>query len=511
MFYRLKRNPSGSTSVHVLEKRNRRNVVVKTFGTARSEEGIRDLRERAQHFIDSKQGQALLDLPEQDDDWFEVVFKSIKTVRLLGPELVLGKIFDQIGFDQIDHPLFRHLVVARIVSPGSKLKTARYLEEYQRTSWDVHQIYRFMDKLHSSQKVLVEKISHDHTVKVLGGRMSVVFYDVTTIYFEAAQEDELRIPGFSKDGKHSDPQILLGLLVSTSGYPLAYDIFEGNTYEGHTMMQVVEGFKAKYGVQQLVVVADAGLLNQANIEQLVKGGYRYILGGKIKTEKADVQAAIKAAKLRDGRNKVITRSDGSRLVVNYSSSRAAKDLHTREKGLARLERSLSGGRLTKKNINNRGYNKYLKMKGEVEISIDHEKFKADGKWDGLKGYETNTNMKPKTLLKAYKQLWHIEKAFRISKTDLRIRPIFHRTRRRIEAHICISFTAYKVYKELERQLALKESRITVERAIECLKTIYGVSITQPRSGRSQTRLFTNSDDQNELLELFEIDLGCLKR
>jgi transposase len=436
-----------------------------------------------------------------------MVFKSIKDVRLLGPELILGKLFDQLGFDQIEHSLFRHLVVARIISPGSKLKTARYLEEYQRTSWDVQQIYRYMDKLHSTQKEMVERISHDHTVKVLGGRLSVVFYDVTTIYFEATREDELRIPGFSKDGKHSDPQILLGLLVSSSGYPLAYDIFEGNTYEGHTMMKVVDGFKAKYGPEQLVVVADAGLLNQRNIDQLVKGGYRYILGAKIKSQNAEVEKAILATKFRDGENKVLTKGDGSTLVVNYSSSRATHDKENRNKGLARLERSLASGRLTKKNINNRGYNKYLELKGEVQVSIDHQKFQNDAKWDGLKGYETNTRMKPKTLLKAYKQLWHIEKAFRISKTDLRIRPIYHRKRRRIEAHICISFTAYKVYKELERQLALKQSGITVERAVECLKTIYGVTIIQPYSGLSRMRSFTNNDDQNELLELFGIDLG----
>jgi transposase len=503
----VKRNVSGSTSVQVLEKLNKRNVVLKTFGVARTEAGIRDLRERALHFIDSHTGQGLLDLTDLDDHWFDLVFNSIKDVRLLGPELVLGKLFDQIGFDRIQQDLFRHLVIARIISPGSKLKTVRYLEEHQRVSWDVQQIYRYMDKLHSSQKEVVEQISYDHTVHVLGGELSVVFYDVTTIYFEAAQGDDLRIPGFSKDGKHSDPQILLGLLVSPSGYPLAYDIFEGNTYEGHTMMQVIDGFKAKYGPEKLIVVADAGLLNRGNIEQLIKGGYRYILGAKIKGEKAAVQKEILGAKLHDGCSKVITKDDGSRLILNYSEARAINDRRNREKGLVRLERSLANGRLTKKNINNRGYNKYLSIKGELEVSIDHGKFQSDGQWDGLKGYQTNTTMKPRTLLQTYKQLWHIEKAFRISKTDLRIRPIYHRARRRIEAHICISFTAYKVYKELERQLAQKGGGITVERAIECLKTIYGVTIVQPRSGQSRTRLFTNNHDQEMLLDLFEIDAG----
>src|SRR5690606_14176536 len=121
----------------------------------------------------------------------------------------------------------------------------------------------------------------------------------------------------------------------------------------------------------------------------------------------------------DGSNKVFAKADGTRLVVNYSRTRAAKDRHNRERGLARLEKSSASGRLTKQSINNRGYNKYLVIQGDVEINIDHAKFEADGKWDGLKGYTTNTTMKPKTLIKTYKQLWHIEKAFRISKTDLR--------------------------------------------------------------------------------------------
>lgn len=135
MFYRVKCNASGTISVQVLEKRGGRNIVLKTFGSATSEAGVRDLRERAQQFIAASTGQGALDLPDLEDDWFDLVFNSIKDVRLLGPELVLGKLFDQIGFDQVGHELFRHLVIARIISPGSKLKTVRYLEEHQRRSW----------------------------------------------------------------------------------------------------------------------------------------------------------------------------------------------------------------------------------------------------------------------------------------------------------------------------------------------------------------------------------------
>jgi len=163
--------------------------------------------------------------------------------------------------------------------------------------------------------------------------------------------------------------------------------------------------------------------------------------------------------------------------------------------------------LSKRNINNRGYNKYLKLVGEIEISIDDEKFKADAKWDGLKGYITNTTLKDATLIDSYNELWKIEKAFRISKTDLRIRPIYHRLEKRIKAHICISFAAYKVYKELERQLKENQSDISVERAIEVMKTIYGVTIQHPVSKKFKTKLFTPNSQQVLLLKSLDIDPG----
>lgn len=143
---------------------------------------------------------------------------------------------------------------------------------------DVQVIYRYLDKLYNTQKEQVQDISYRHTLKVLNHQISIVFYDVTTIYFEAESEDELRKTGFSKDGKHQHPQIVLGLLVSKGGYPLAYDIFEGNKFEGHTMLPIINAFKEKYKLHKLIIVADAGLLSKENISQLQKENYEYIWG-----------------------------------------------------------------------------------------------------------------------------------------------------------------------------------------------------------------------------------------
>lgn len=482
--------------------------VVKSFGSSKDRARIRLLKIAAQRFIDDFQGQTSLAFGDDDhSEWFDQIFESITKVRLLGPELVLGKLFNEIGFDRIEDLMFRHLVISRIINPSSKLKTVRYLAEYSGVDVDISSIYRYLDRLLVKHKPLVEQISYEHTRQVLGGVISMVFYDVTTIYFEAEQEDDLRISGYSKDGKNTHPQVLLGLLVSASGYPLAYDVFSGNTFEGHTMIPVIEHFISKYKLDRLVVVADAGLLSEKNITALMAAGHKFILGARIKAETEEVKQAILCKKIRFGSTRTIEKAGAMKLVVSRSKARAKKDAHNRAKGLARLEKSLKRGKLGKANVNNRGYNKYLKIEGEINVSIDYAKYEKDAAWDGLKGYLTNTDLAPKELIDSYKQLWKIEKAFRISKTDLRIRPIYHRLHRRIEAHICLSFAAYKVYKELERQLGQKRSVISVERAIECMKTIYGITMKHP-SGQVKTKIYTSSDDQNELLRLFGIRAKC---
>ncbi len=395
------------------------------------------------------------------------------------------------------------MVFARIVFPRSKLKTTELLRKYYNIDINVYKIYRQLDNLYSKEKTLIEQISYHHTLKILGGKISIVFYDVTTLYFEIDNEDEIRKRGFSKEGKHQNPQIILGLLVSLEGYPLAYEIFEGNKFEGHTMLPVVERFKKKYKIDKLVIIADSGLLSNQNIEKLKSKGYEFILGARIKNEKGDLKEKILSLNLTDGQNRILKKEDLS-LVVNYSSKRAKKDKFNHQRGLNRLEKQINSGRLTKANINNRGYNKYLKLNGEVKLSIDKEKFEQDGKWDGLKGYITNTNLTGKEIIENYRHLWKIEKAFRISKHDLRIRPIYHRLQKRIEAHITVSFVAYKVYKELERQLKLLNSNLTPEKAIEIAKTIYSIKVKIPNSNSSITKNLFLTEQQKYLAQIFNL-------
>lgn len=505
MFYRKKKNASGSYSVQVLEKINGCSRLVKSFGSSSDPLVIESLLVAARDYIERLSGNLNL-FEESSQEWFDTAFDSLSKIYMVGPELILGQIFDQIGFTLVKQELFRDLVMSRLVYPTSKLQTIRYLEQYRGKTYTSSQVYRYMDKLHEEEKELVEQISYAHTLSLFKDGLSVVFYDVTTIYFEAEKEDELRISGFSKDGKTQHPQILLGLLVSQNGYPLAYQIHPGNTYEGHTLMPILEQFRQRYNLKELMVIADAGLLTKQNVEHLTENNYTYIIGARIKTESKSVKEQIINSTLKNGETYSIPK-EASRLVIHYSDKRAKKDDHNRKKGLARLEKALSKGTLTKKHINNRGYNKYLAMEGEVKISINYEKFEADRKWDGLKGYYTNTKLSDQEILANYGELWKIEKAFRISKTDLKIRPIYHRKHRRIESHICISFTAYKVYKELERQLEIKGSKISIERALEMLRTVYRVEIKNSKNGQTQQRIFAQGSQQKELLDLFGIRLG----
>jgi transposase len=270
------------------------------------------------------------------------------------------------------------------------------------------------------------------------------------------------------------------------------------------MLPVIDAFKAKYKIEKLVVIADAGLLSNNNIEQLQTKQYEYILGARIKNESQSLKKEILALKLNNGESIALKKNEQSQLIITYSGARAKKDAANRKRGMEKLEKAVATGKLTKQHINNRGYNKYLKLQGKVTVTIDKEKYKADAKWDGLKGCLTNSNLEKDAVIENYRHLWKIEKAFRISKTDLRIRPIYHRLKHRIEAHICIAFCAYKIYKELERQLKEKGSSLTPEKAIDIAKTIYKITITTPYSKTKQTRLFKPSEDQQNLLKLFNL-------
>jgi transposase len=504
MFIRKLKNSSGKTYIQVIDKSSGKYKVLKSIGSSKDVRQIEKLIQKGNDWIHAYTGKLEFDFT-REEQFIEALFNSIDSHKLIGLELLLGRLFDEIGFNEISDEIFRQLVIYRIAFPKSKLKTTQYLYRYEHIDWNEDMLYRYLDKLHFTQKERVQQISYKHTLKILDNTISIVFYDVTTLYFEIDQEDELRKTGFSKEGKHQNPQIVLGLLVSKNGYPLAYDIFEGNKFEGHTMLPIIEAFKRNYNLEKLVVIADSGLLSNDNIQQLQNKQYEFILGARIKNESAALQQKILGLKLKNGESACIQKGD-LKLIITYSDNRARKDAYNREKGIRRLEKQIRRGKLTKAAINKRGYNKFLKLEAEVAVCIDKLKIEQDRKWDGLKGYITNTTLSNDEAIENYRHLWQIEKAFRITKTDLKVRPIYHRLPRRIEAHICISFAAYKVYKELERQLQEKKSTLTPMQAIEIAENIFEIQLELPFTKTRIKKILLLTKEQKLLAKTF--NFGC---
>ncbi len=511
VFLRKKKNKSGSVSVQIISKSRGRYRVIQTIGCGKTDQEIERLWLLGKQEMGRISGQSGL-FVSQIDTVIESIINQLDnaSIKTVGPELIFGSIYDSIGYHQVDQELFRHLVICRLVFPLSKLKTVDYLYRYQGIQVNVNSVYRFLDKLHGQLKDQVEQIAYQHTKKTLNNNLSVVFYDMTTIYFEASDEDDLRRTGFSKEGKHQNPQIYLGLLVGLEGYAIGYDIFEGNIYEGHTLIPFIKKMAEKFDLGKPIIVADAGLLSNDNINALQDKEYEYILGARIKNETEHIINQITSKKWTDKQVRQFSKSK-QRLVVSYSDKRAAKDKYNRKRGLSRLEKRLKSGKLTKSNINNKGYNKYLKLHGKIKIEIDYDKFENDSVWDGLKGYVTNSGLSKKQVIANYNNLWHIERAFRMSKTDLKIRPIYHRLRHRIEAHICISFTAYCIYKELQRVLKKEKSKISVQRAAQLTHNMYQITYQLPESKQIKSRLLQMDDQQAELYRIIQKNYSVSQR
>lgn len=508
MFVRKKKNRSGTTSVVVVDKRGGSFKELHTVGVSSCDDEVEALVRDGRKWIDDHIGIQRIDFDGADAKAEEIAnaehfLDQVDSVLLNGAKLILDKVYDAVGFDRIPDSILRQLVVARLCQPMSKMATVDYLKSHFNEDVDLSKIYRYLDKLYNTQREDVQRISVEHTFKVLGGRVEMLFYDVTSLYFESFREDVLRSPGFSKDGKTAETQIILGLLVCENGYPLAYSIFNGSQYEGYTMIPVIDDFKQRFGIDDFIVVADSGLMIKRNIELLRSGGYNFILGARIKRISPKIKEWVLSLPHEDGLFHETILEDGDRLVVTYSSKRASKDEFNRNKGVERLRKSFASGKVTKDKINKRGYNKFLKIENDVAVSIDEGKIAEDAKWDGLKGYITNTRLKPEEVVAQYRGLWVVERAFRVSKGNLETRPIFHFTEKRIEAHVCLCFVAYKVYKELERILSSIGMGMSVDSVLKIAKTISTIRLKLPLNGKIIHRTMMLTPEHRTLQPLFD--------
>ncbi len=511
MYVRKKINRSGSTSIVVIEKRNFKCHYLKTIGVSSDSRTIEELYLEGKKWILEQKGVRDMFFEqvrrEEEKELVEGFLNKVEHILLNGTQLILNPVYENIGFDKVNDDILKHLVVSRICQPQSKVATSDYLKSYFDEDVDLNKIYRYLDKLSDTQKDKIQEISVNHTMKVLGGKIGVVFYDVTTLYFETDEGDGFREKGWSKDGKHALPQVVLGLLVSNGGYPLAYSIHEGNKYEGHTMLPVVKDFVTKFNLEDFIVVADSGLMSTENIIELEKNGYKYIIGARIKNENKAVTEWILSQNKSDGSFYDYQKTEKQKLILGYSEKRNKKDAYNREKGIKRLEKEYKSGVITKDKINKRGYNKFLKIANNVDVEIDYSKIAEDSKWDGLKGYITNTKLSGREVYLQYSELWQVERAFRVTKGVLELRPMFHFTKNRIEAHVCICFVAYKVYKELERILKNKGIKISVDKVLSIAKTITTVKVKLQKSKEALIKTMLLTDKHKSIAKLFDNNFG----
>ena len=492
---RKKKNASGSISVQILDRTNRGYKVVETIGCSSKSEEIEQLYEKALQRINelsqnlfsnniSKSNKKIL---------LKELLSNLTTQNFIpiGDELIFGKLFNNIGcndlFKDVDTKirnkedknfLFKSLVISRLLYPGSKLELINYLSYFKNIDITTDKIYRFLDALYQDEiKSKIETCVFEHTKSVMNGEIILTFYDVTTLYFESESEDDLRRIGFSKEGKIARPQIQLGLFTTLEGYPLSFEIYEGNKYEGHTLIDILKKFQDKFELKDKpIVVADRGMLNNDNLAYLENNGYKYILAAKTKSISNDLKEKIsnltfiddgtihtlkfnKDISYKDDEDKKQTININQRLVLSYSSKRAKKDKYNRDKALQRLEDKIKSTKnITKKDLKLSYYAKYINLNDnccDITFNINNQKIVEDSKLDGIKGFITNDfNLTPNEIIEHYNNQYEVERAFRISKTDLKISPIYHRLETRIKAHILISFVSYAIYKEFERKLKL---------------------------------------------------------
>jgi transposase len=444
-----------------------------------------------------------------------------------GIEDIFGKAFAQLDlFDCINsgykkessNEIFRQIVLQRIAAPASKRKSVKDLDFDKGISFDLDQVYRTMDKAYENREHIKGKIAHA-TKDLLSGAVDVAFFDVTTLYFESFQPDELRVSGYSKDAKFKETQVMLALITTTEGLPLGYELFPGNSYEGATLFTTLETIEAQYNLSSISVVADRAMFTKNNLKKLDEKGVSFIVAAKLKTMKKTLKQQVlhdfETIKLTNPELTEWTQEyelDGRRLIVNFSSTRAAKDSSDRQRLVERLEKKMKDGKVRLADlIVNSGTKKYLSIekKGAKEATLNIEKIDQDSRWDGLHAVITNHCLEQAAaqhVLERYRGLWQIEEAFRVNKHDLKMRPIYHWTPKRIKAHILICFVAFALVAFVRKKLKQKNLPISFAEAREQLSRVQASIIKDTSSGQRFILPSKVNETQKAIYSAFGIKL-----
>ena len=482
MYVRTRKNKSGSTSVFVVASKRFKNrkhpraIVVKSFGSSSDPKKISLLYEEASKFASEETYTPFLRINNEND------VESCK-VKTIGFKDIYGKLFEKYFGDmklpKVDKKILQELVLMRIAQPVSKLKTAKIAPDFNFDDLTPNKIYKFMDSLTKKNINKIKEYVFSNSKKILGNnKLKVLFYDLTTIYFENNTTSDLKKFGFSKDGKSQHVQISLALIVTEFGLPIGYEIFPGNTFEGKTLLPVLQKLKEDYKINNITIVADSAILSKFNLNKLIANKFDYIVAARVKNLSASITKKLLHSEgyipLNNDISYKTIKLDNVSFIACHSKRRAEKDAYDRQLTLKRLEKVL--GKSVKSKLQGSLKKPYIKLSNQSTITLDEEKLEEIKKFDGYFGFYTNTNTDPKTVISQYKGLWQIEQTFRITKHNLAIRPVYHYKDRRIEAHFIICFLALALIRISEYLLIKNNQQMGPEKLHYLLNQIKLVQI-----------------------------------
>lgn len=462
---RTVKTASSKTAVQIVNREKHQTKIIKHLGSASDKEDLAQLLRLANQYIFEKDSNLPL-LPEafgiDTRNRHLVVVEDLRFTHFYHHFAYefLTVFYQRNGFDKLGNDLLRDLSLIRIIEPVSKLRSVDLINKYFGFSYTKNIVYKGLESL-EKLKPQAEEIAVNYAQKYLNFDFSIVFYDVTTLYFETFDSDSdlgeikgLRKCGFSKDNKSNQPQILIALVVNGDGYPIATNIFEGNTFEGHTFIPTILALKEKHRIKNLTVVADAAMLSRNNMEELKKQGLNYIVGARLSNLSENLLKQISGEINKQSEKYFKTETPLGFLVCDYSQKRANKDKSDRKKQLLKAQKQINDpARFLKRS-------RFIKETTSSTYVLNSELIQKDELLDGIKGYYTNLeNLDSHLIVSRYHDLWKIEKAFKIAKSDLLARPIFHRKRDSIEVHILIVFISLCVVKSIELYSGLSIRKI----------------------------------------------------
>ena len=372
--------------------------------------------------------------------------------------------------------------LTHLLAPQSKLSAYNHKNRYLNLpDVKLHNMYRSLDILSDSKERIEDELFYRKR-DLFNISLDVVFYDVTTFYFESVRKDSLKDFGFSKDNKLNEVQVVMGLLVDKNGMPVGYELFPGNTYEGKTLEMSLLKLKKRFNIDRIIIVADKGMNSKLNLKKISDMGFNYIISSRLKSLNKDIlekifskEDFIKEKKYSykkiDYLNKNKEFDIRENLIVTYSDERALHDKKLREKLIQKAIKYSDSPSLVKAS-NKRGGKKYIKETGSCSFSLDAKAIAKDEAFDGYYAIETNElNLEPKEIINAYSHLWKIEESFRIMKSTMEVRPIFHWTEKRIKGHFVICFLSFLLERTLELKLKEKNIEFSREKIKEALNSM----------------------------------------